>query len=57
MPTRDSASFCAHAGANGKAGEKYVPRKIIFKMLADEYNVCMQAISKIIYRQTWRHLE
>lgn len=36
--------------------QKYIPRKVTFKMLANEYGVCPQVISKVIYRQTWTHI-
>jgi predicted DNA-binding ArsR family transcriptional regulator len=36
--------------------EKYIPRKYSIYKLAEEYNICPQAIHGIVKRVTWKHI-
>lgn len=37
--------------------DRYVPRKVSTRMLAREFGVSQKAISGIVLRRTWQHLE
>jgi hypothetical protein len=36
--------------------ERYVPRKVSLTMLANEFNIAFQTVSKIINNKLWKHI-